>query len=351
VLFCASMRRIPQLDLLRVVAVVLVIWNHFPFFRLVGVGSWIGVDLFFVLSGFLISGLLFDDIKNTGNVRLGRFYLRRAFKIYPAFYFFLLAGILVDPAIRKLPYWSELLFVQNYFPHVWGHTWSLAVEEHFYLALPLLLMLLVRGKRLHWVPPIALAIGTACLAARVYYCSRGNWDVTPFYSHTRFDALFLGVTLGYYFHFHQQRFCRWTSNSLLYVGLLLILPPFVLVAHPAILYSVGLTSIACGFGCIVVWFINHERLRSPQIEKIGQHSYSIYLWHLPIVLILRNEFSGFFPFLGTLGLCFIVGIVMANIVEFPLLHVRDRLTAPRKPSLSSSPSLATELSMSAQSSQ
>jgi peptidoglycan/LPS O-acetylase OafA/YrhL len=346
------MGRIPQLDLLRVTAVVLVMWNHFPFLQLVGVGSWIGVDLFFVLSGFLISGLLFEDIKTSGNIRLGRFYLRRAFKIYPAFYFFLLCGFLIDPAIRTLPYWSELLFVQNYFPHAWGHTWSLAVEEHFYLALPLLLICIVHFKRLHWVPVIGLVIGSACLLIRVIYAAQGNWGNLPFFTHTRIDALFLGVTLGYYFHFHQQRFRSWTSHWLLAAGLLLILPPFVLVAHPAVLYSAGLTSIACGFGCIAVWFINHDQIRSPQIEKIGQHSYSIYLWHLPIVLVLRNEFSGFLPFVATVAICFTVGIVMANIVEFPMLHLRDRLTTARKSSITAAPALSTpELSISAQSGQ
>ena len=106
----------------------MVIWNHYPFMRTIGVGTWIGVDLFFVLSGFLISGLLFSDIKETGTVHLGRFYIRRGFKIYPAFYAFLVITALLSPAIRHTNhYWPEFLFLQNYFPRVWGHTWSLAI--------------------------------------------------------------------------------------------------------------------------------------------------------------------------------------------------------------------------------
>jgi peptidoglycan/LPS O-acetylase OafA/YrhL len=302
--------------------------------RPIGQGMWIGVDLFFVLSGFLISGLLFDDIKVRGKISIWRFYIRRGFKIYPPFYFFLFCSFLVDPAIRALPFWHEILFVQNYLPYVWGHTWSLAIEEHFYLALPLLLAALVRFHRVHWIPFLGLAISIACLLIRTIYCALGAWERVPFFTHTRIDSLFLGVVLGYFFHFQKQKFVGWTSNWILFVGVMLALPAFLLMNHPAVLFSVGLTANSCAFGCVLVWFVNRPSLRVRALETIGTHSYSIYLWHLPIVLVLRNEFRGsLVMFLATIGLCVMFGIVMAHIVEFPMLALRDRLTVA-KPSAS-----------------
>jgi peptidoglycan/LPS O-acetylase OafA/YrhL len=100
----------------------------------------VGVDLFFVLSGFLISGLLFREYIERGKIDLKRFWIRRSLKIYPPFYALLLATAIyslvkfhhVTSAIL-----GDVFFVQNYLPHVWDHGWTLAVEEHFYLVLPL----------------------------------------------------------------------------------------------------------------------------------------------------------------------------------------------------------------------
>lgn len=111
-------------------------------------GGWIGVDLFFVLSGFLISGLLFREHRKTGGVRIGRFLARRGFKIYPAFYvmilFTLAVGSLFDQRLPLRDVLAELSFTQNYFGGLWDHTWSLAVEEHFYIGIAALFALLLR---------------------------------------------------------------------------------------------------------------------------------------------------------------------------------------------------------------
>jgi peptidoglycan/LPS O-acetylase OafA/YrhL len=144
-------KRLVELDLLRAVAIFLVIGRHTPylapsnypypvkmFFLYWMKLGWIGVDLFFVLSGFLISGLLFREYIQHGQIKLGRFLIRRAFKLYPAYYAFLLITLIWQIMVgkpRPLPLYSFLsnsLFFQNYGPAVWNHTWSLAVEEHFY---------------------------------------------------------------------------------------------------------------------------------------------------------------------------------------------------------------------------
>ncbi len=116
------MNRNPQLDLLRGIAVLLVIAHHYPYYDLLHQIGWAGVDLFFVLSGFLISGLLFSDWKRYGRLSIGRFFVRRGLKIYPGFYVFLLITAL--PLIRMQgtrPFWNELLFLQDYLPHFWSH--------------------------------------------------------------------------------------------------------------------------------------------------------------------------------------------------------------------------------------
>src|SRR5258708_39463837 len=138
-----------SLAVLRAVAVLLVIGHHVQFgsdapavLRAWHLGGWIGVDLFFVLSGFLVSGLLFREQMRYGTVRVGRFLVRRGLKIYPAFYCFLLATLVVITVSKKCPpadqITGEVLFLQNYLGGVWNHTWSLAVEEHFYIGIALL---------------------------------------------------------------------------------------------------------------------------------------------------------------------------------------------------------------------
>src|ERR1019366_6522082 len=134
------MSRSPQLDLLRGMAVLLVIAHHYPYYDYLYRVGWAGVDLFFVLSGFLISGLLFTDWKRTGRLSIGRFFLRRGLKIYPGFYVFLLITAL-SLRLHGGRFWNEVLFLQDYLPNFWAHTWSLAVEEHFYLLLPFVLLI------------------------------------------------------------------------------------------------------------------------------------------------------------------------------------------------------------------
>ena len=108
--------------------------------------GWLGVDLFFVLSGFLISNLLFSEYRKTERISLRTFYLRRALKLYPGFYLLLFSTVvfcaIAGRRITLRGTLGEFFFVQNYLGGLWGHTWSLAVEEHFYLILPVLLIFL-----------------------------------------------------------------------------------------------------------------------------------------------------------------------------------------------------------------
>ena len=144
--------RLKEIDFLRGLAILLVLLFHHPlFFHSIRMG-WAGVDLFFVLSGFLVSGLYFSEYKKTGDVKIGLFLIRRGFKIYPLFYVVMLITIIYKFILLKSvsinQVLAELFFVQNYFEGIWNHTWSLAIEEHFYFGLSFIVLILARVKQI-----------------------------------------------------------------------------------------------------------------------------------------------------------------------------------------------------------
>src|SRR6266403_1051350 len=184
--FKSESKRLRQLDILRGVAVLLVIGHHVilqpeesgmfqPLVNVLIRFGWSGVDLFFVLSGFLL--LL---VREQGNVH------RALGHILPNFF-----------------------HIQNYLGTARPHTWSLAVEEHFYLLLPLLLLLLLRfGKRsrppsISYLPFIAIGVIILCTGLRYLAIANQPFDPATHYNptHLRMDSLFFGVLLGYLYHF------------------------------------------------------------------------------------------------------------------------------------------------------
>lgn len=311
-----------SLDVLRGIAVLIVVFHHyasgFPSVLHIGI---VGVDLFFVLSGFLISGLLFSELKNTGEISLKRFFLRRGLKIYPPFYAFLL---ITYPMTRRYGFprlLCEALFLQSYKDGFWSHTWSLSVEELFYLVLPLVLLVLIRYRRLPAVPLIAVLLMIFC------FVLRSGVERTQFSeAHLRFDALFAGVALSYIRHFHSGLFvrlskARWT----LPVGLLL-LAPWLFGDHSEPCPSnLVLTVNILAFSAIVCWS-QSLTIPAPIIARVGIYSYSIYLWHMPLSIFWGSTRTfSIIGFLFYVGVSVFVGIAAASIVEVPILQLRDRL--------------------------
>lgn len=296
-----------SLDVLRGVAVLGVICCHYPLVPLMERGG-AGVDLFFVLSGFLISGLLFADIKKSGSVSVGRFYIRRGFKIYPSFYVFIFALALLIPALRKYML-VESLFLQSYVPihgNHFSHLWSLAVEEHFYIALPLLLVALLKFKRLHWIPWISLGLAVVCGIMRI-------GTVNPQTTHLHIDELFAGVSLGYCFAFRPEIFERISRVRFLPLAVLLLIPA-------------NLTCNCLAFSALLVWSVPRKFRALSPLAWVGRYSYSIYLWHLPFVLIflpMGNRTALKFAELTLASIAF--GFLMAKLVECPALRMREKL--------------------------
>jgi len=347
-----------QLDVLRGAAVLLVLGRHIehtpqlpePFQSLVGYWyrcGWVGVDLFFVLSGFLVSGLVFEEWKRTGNFVAGRFLIRRGFKIYPAFYLLWLlvfisqwvAGHGFDVA-RLL---SEFLFLQNYWQPEWRHTWSLAVEEHFYLGLALLcgLRVLANGGRTNPFPPLVWVGGAlliVCPLLRWQAATGDSFDLQRqlFPTHLRIDSLMFGVLLAWFWHFQRPRLealARPHRGKLLLLGLALLAPTLGFsLETDRWMHIIGFSVFALG-GALLVLVAATAPVRQPNllsrgVARIGFYSYSIYLWHLPVARVLDATLAGKLTpntwLLAYLAGSLLVGFVLGRLIEWPALKLRDR---------------------------
>lgn len=367
----AQQKRIPQLDLLRAFAIFLVVGNHMTICpsdtsiylnRITTFwnrGGWVGVDLFFVLSGFLISGLLFREYQKDGELNLKRFLIRRGFKIYPSFWVLIaitsLAAIFINIRSFRIRLLGELLFLQNYLASFWEHTWTLAVEEHFYFGLCLLFYALLQARKsptenpFAKIPKIFAFIAVSCFAMRLLTANALSFEyvrnIEP--THLRIDSLFFGVFISYLWHFRnlaENSFINRNRFLLGLAGTLLLLPAFIFEFDTnRWLGVIGLPMFSLGSGLLLLSVLRTDFSKIPlakSIAYIGTFSYSIYLWNEPVqkwltkaVISLTGNHNWFFYFgvyiLGTL----LVGTGMATIIEYPFLKIRNRYFPTLSPPL------------------
>jgi peptidoglycan/LPS O-acetylase OafA/YrhL len=350
--------RVKQLDILRALAVLLVFGSHKEAFTLWSRIGWIGVDLFFVLSGFLVSGLLFKEYIKFSRINPKRFLVRRGLKIYPAFYVFLLVSLLVKAVFSvEIPVrsvLSETFFLQNYVPGLWAHTWSLAVEEHFYLLLIAAFFVAQRQKRedkgaFRWLPHITILISLLILSARIftsYYIQPRELLTHSFPTHLRLDSLLFGVLLSYYDHFQHDSFLAFIARRtmpILTVSCLFVSTCLFIDQQSFFMTTIGLTLLYLGFGGLVVISL-YGNLVIPNVigkfwnpvasalARVGFYSYSIYLWHVIIgtwgILLVRRllhrTIDERLEFLLYAVASIICGIIMAKLIEQPVLKLRNR---------------------------
>lgn len=213
-------RRVVQLDFVRGLAILAVLQYHvlsIPVrnswargFEYAGKRmGWMGVDLFFVLSGFLVGGLLIQELIRSADIRIGRFLLRRLFKIWPAYYLYIAAQAVFGHYPLHTFLWQNALNIQNYTGTALGFTWSLAVEEHFYLVLPALLLLLYKSRHLR--PKIPVILSSCCvviLCGRIVSVYFFHGEEPYMKTHARVDSLLFGVLLSYAFYVHRDKFNR-----------------------------------------------------------------------------------------------------------------------------------------------
>lgn len=335
------MKRNQPLDVLRGIAVLLVLGCHAPYYSLWGIAGWAGVSLFFVLSGFLISGLLFKEYKERGSISFPRFFCRRAFKIWPSYYALLALTVyfyhLARYAIPIRAVTLAVTFLSNYFqgtPYEFvpvGHIWSVCVEEHFYLALPLFLIVLVRfgrpGRDPFRMIPFLFGFSVIfCLLLRIAYFPPDGWTAR---TERIFDCLLAGVLLGYLYHFRPSWFAKVSSPAWLLLSAALFSPMLYFERISRGVETFGLVAVTISFFFLVAWSVSRERLLpgflGDSLAKIGFYSYSIYLWHVYLTPRVLHYPITFFTFWLYIIASVSVGILMANLIELPFLAIRERV--------------------------
>ena len=316
-----GIQHIPAIDGLRAIAVTAVIFYHLGFQWIPG--GFLGVDLFFVISGYVITRLLLDSIARSGGLDLRGFYKARARRLLPpmvfmivvtAFYVSIWAQDSVKRFLTDIPFslsglmnWWLVFKEQDYFeaigrPPLLQHTWSLAVESQFYLIWPVLLLLILKrfGKRV--IPIAALAI--ALFSGIALFLVSLRLDATSTVSHVYFGTdthsvgLFLGAALAV--SWIPQNFKSEVSNKaqnfidfIGVFGLVGILGSFLLIDESSpTAYKIAFP-LAAVFGAAIVTSIVHPASRfAPVLQNrillwIGERSYAIYLWHWVIFQITR----------------------------------------------------------------
>ncbi|WP_284651836.1 acyltransferase family protein [Flavobacterium terrisoli] len=354
-----SVSRLRELDFLRGIAILLVFFRHqylFDFLKTIG---WIGVDLFFVISGFLVSGLLFKEYRRFGSVNAKLFLIRRGFKIYPIFYLSYVLYVIPRVLMNKLDLekvFYELTFTQNYalgWGYAYSASWSLAVEEHFYFGLALLLWLIFNKRimRFEMVPNRFTLFEKSIVAILIIVLGMRLWaniDVIEnealhiTMTHLRIDSLLFGVLLSYWYYFRKEQLTELfkKNQSILMIAALLMLSftPFYDLMTSYFVKTVGFTLLYLAFGIVLLYFllnenINHRlnRLFSARVvdfvSKIGYCSYSIYIIHTFVILYCDAFLAPINPYLLTVitfTITMISGFIMTFKIEKLFLNYRDK---------------------------
>lgn len=360
------MARKPGLDLLRAIAIVWVMLFHS--FLVGGLGQqwqwlsrygWMGVDLFFVISGFLIGSQVLKPLAQGGRFAFGDFYLRRAFRILPAFWA-VLALYLLWPGLREAPGmepgWKFASFTMNLSidygrNQAFSHAWSLCVEEHFYLLFPLLAWWLMRRPSLRKSVAVGVLLVLTGIALRSAVWLHDSaaapdraWFIEDIYYPTwcRLDGLLMGVVLAAIKVFRPAWWTRaqLQSNAILLVGLAVLALSFWLFRERTGLLgnAIGWPVLSAALALLV--FAGAERSsvigrwRVPGAGWLAATSYSLYLIHKAVFHLVENHFGellagrGLFAFAVYAMATLLGGALLHYAVEAPCLRLRGRLASP-----------------------
>jgi peptidoglycan/LPS O-acetylase OafA/YrhL len=352
-----------ELDGVRALAVSAVIFFHTSLTHVIG--GWIGVDVFFVLSGFLITSILMAEWERTGGIRLGRFYAKRALRLYPALILMFAGGLLF---YRHLAYQGTLsgyretvgygaLYLEDFVlgfkgqPYgQLGHTWSLALEEQFYVLWAPILLLTLRYRR---SPALVLGLGTVTsfllLAFTTHHSTSTGLPSTYYRPDARANELLVGCLVALVFRRYGS-----SVKALRPAGSLLA--PLALAGLFWLAWSTGMPGklhlflfqelAASGFAACLVFGLMvaparaplNRLLRCPPLVWLGKISYGMYLYMVPVLLILPIYWHQGHMRASVYGICeylAIVGVASLSyyLVERRFLVLKDRLSAsavPRK---------------------
>ncbi len=347
----------PALDGLRAMAVLLVATVHVTYLLVPEwAGRWLpggflGVDVFFVLSGFLITTLLLEEHHRTGSVSLRSFYARRALRLLPAVVVLLLVHAVLatlanaDLGLEARTAGAVLLYVLNWViasggsvASGLGHLWSLSIEEQFYLVWPVLLLVALGRRR-----PTAFLVGTALTGIVVsagvralLWLDGAGWEATYVRTDARADELLMGVLLAVAFRHGWRLPHRWRHLGT--GGLVVLLACAATVPRESswLYLGGGFTLVGLASVVLVAALLDAE---SPLTRAfswrpavcLGRASYSLYLWHVPVFAAVTDRFSsqpaGARLALGLTG-CAAATLASYHVVEMPVIRLRRRSVAP-----------------------
>lgn len=342
-------RRIPSLDGLRALSIGLVILSHllgtrgFPFgpraLGTIGDFGYLGVKVFFVISGYLITSLLIKEHDRTGTISLIGFYQRRAWRIFPAFYAFVaamcLAWAMGNLVLHRYDVVCAMTYTMNYhYQRSWelGHIWSLSIEEQFYLVWPFLFLLAGRKR----VVPVAtamivLAIGFRAIAWFWFHDDNLVEEAYP----CVMDSIAVGCLMaGLRAKLDAARWYQGFLRSPLFLIVPIAIAVFQYPSRPEIVYTLGTTIVNLGLALVV-----DRSVRIPDdpigvvlnwgpLVWLGTMSYSLYLWQEPFLNHLARSEINTFPM--NLILAFACAIASFYLIEKPTMALRDRLVAKRQ---------------------
>jgi peptidoglycan/LPS O-acetylase OafA/YrhL len=348
----AQPRHLPLLDTLRALAVLMVLWSHVPvvstptIVRLLRSAinpGYLGVDLFFVLSGFLITRILLVDRLNQRPLRL--FLVRRSLRIFPIYYLLLAFLFFLKPGKYLgwcAVYLSNFHFMFDKTPNPLPHTWSLAIEEHFYLIWPPIVRFCSarRSKQIAWglIGVAVISAVATVLLRQAYPDSLIGVARDPIYrgSIYRFGSLLLGAQLA----FHEEwlmssvaRLWRLAAGAIAFGGACVVFSKLRETPWFPFESMVGFAAISAGvlLGALALGIRGGPLLRRachPALTYIGRISYGLYLYHFPIYYWFGLSYPKGVPPLGTVGLAiacsFGVAALSYRFIEQPLLSLKSR---------------------------
>ena len=282
---------------------------------------WSGVDLFFVLSGFLIGGILLDQRNTEGYFKT--FYVRRVCRIFPLYFFWLILFVVLSwtlsPFLHQAwqadifkpsyPNWAYIFFLQNFFiakkeifgPHWLESTWSLAVEEQFYLLVPLLIRFLPTRKLPHVLVAVILLTPLLRLFSYLYHPTVFVYVLLPY----RADALLMGVLCAYWVRHKRLRGWLEKNQSHLYPALLVLLAGIIYLSTVHVsgrnsfeMVFLGYSWLALFYTCLLLIVVTAKKgmivsvMRISALRHLGIIAYGVFLMHLAINGLAHGLFPG-----------------------------------------------------------
>jgi len=316
-------------------------------------GGYIGVDIFFVLSGFLITSILLREYSKTGHINLAHFYARRFLRIVPALVLLmmvftlaaLMAGIDLDTLFKDI--FATALFISNWtrafdlrFPIYLAHTWSLSIEEQFYLIWPGMLLFLLKRFSLNVILTIVLASALVSMVWRILLFLNGA-SIHRVYDgfDTRMDTLLLGAGVACFLALPNSRIkLRVSRVALNFTKLGSLLLVYVLVwsdwTDPSMV--LGGYSFVGVFAAATILLLSQERpnfvgryLEWRPLVLVGQISFGLYLWHYTIFRFMRLELDASPATINTAGVALTFAAATASyiLLEKPFLNLKVRFAS------------------------